>query len=53
MRLRIKLAVWAAGGKPPPSAPHLKITQVNQPDTDLLDYVCADNEKDISHLSSK
>ena len=25
-----KLAVWAAGGKPPPSAPHLKITQVNQ-----------------------
>jgi len=25
-----KLAVWAAGGKPPPSAPRLKITQVNQ-----------------------
>ena len=25
-----KLAVWAAGGKLPPSAPHLKITQVNQ-----------------------
>ena len=25
-----KLAVWAAGGKPPPSAPHLNITQVNQ-----------------------
>ena len=25
-----KLAVWAAGGKPPPTAPHLKITQVNQ-----------------------
>ena len=24
-----KLAVWAAGGKPPPSAPHLDITQVN------------------------
>src|SRR3984957_12546657 len=25
-----KLAVWAAGGKPPPTAPHLKITQLNQ-----------------------
>lgn len=25
-----KLAVWSAGGKPPPSAPHLDITQVNQ-----------------------
>ena len=25
-----KLTVWAAGGKPPPTAPHLKITQINQ-----------------------
>jgi Alpha/beta hydrolase domain len=25
-----KLAKWAAGGPPPPSAPHLDITQVNQ-----------------------
>jgi hypothetical protein len=25
-----KLSKWAAGGKPPPSAPHLDITQVNQ-----------------------
>ena len=24
-----KLAIWAAGGKAPPSAPHLDITQVN------------------------
>jgi hypothetical protein len=31
----------------------VKIGQVIQLDTDLLDYVCADNEKDISHLSSK
>lgn len=29
----------------------VKIAQVIQLDTDLLDYVCADNEKDISHLS--
>ena len=29
----------------------VKIPQVIQPDTDLLDYVCAENEKDISHLS--
>ena len=27
--------------------------QVIQLDTDLLDFVCADNEKDASHLSSK
>jgi hypothetical protein len=31
----------------------VKIAQVIQLDTDLLDFVCADNEKDISHLSSK
>ncbi len=31
----------------------VKIAQVIQLDTDLLDFVCADNEKDISHLSGK
>jgi hypothetical protein len=31
----------------------VKIGQVIQLDTDLLDYVCADNEKDKSHLSAK
>ena len=31
----------------------VKIAQVIQLDTDLLDFVCADNEKDISHLSNK
>jgi hypothetical protein len=31
----------------------VKIAQVIQLDTDLLDFVCADNEKDVSHLSSK
>ena len=31
----------------------VKIAQVIQLDTDLLDFVCNDNEKDISHLSSK
>ena len=31
----------------------LKLTQVIALDTDLLDFVCADNEKDVSHLSSK
>jgi hypothetical protein len=30
----------------------VKLTQVIQLDTDLLDFVCADNEKDGSHLSS-
>jgi hypothetical protein len=31
----------------------VKLTQTIKLDTDLLDFVCADNEKDISHLSSK
>lgn len=31
----------------------VKIAQVIDLDTDLLDFVCADNEKDISHLSAK
>jgi hypothetical protein len=31
----------------------VKLTQVIAPDGDLLDFVCADNEKDLSHLSSK
>jgi hypothetical protein len=31
----------------------VKLTQVIALDTDLLDFVCADNEKDLSHLSSK
>jgi hypothetical protein len=30
----------------------VKLSQVIQLDTDLLDFVCADNEKDSSHLSS-
>jgi hypothetical protein len=31
----------------------VKIAQVIDLDTDLLDYVCGDDEKDIPHLSSK
>jgi hypothetical protein len=31
----------------------VKIAQVIDLDTDLLDFVCDDNEKDIPHLSSK
>ena len=31
----------------------VKLTQRIKLDTDLLDFVCADNEKDASHLSSK
>jgi hypothetical protein len=31
----------------------VKLTQVIKLDTDLLDFFCADNEKDGSHLSSK
>jgi hypothetical protein len=31
----------------------VKLNQVIKLDTDLLDFVCADNEKDVTHLSSK
>jgi hypothetical protein len=31
----------------------VKLKQVIKLDSDLLDFVCADNEKDASHLSSK
>lgn len=31
----------------------VKLNQAIKLDTDLLDFVCADNERDISHLSSK
>jgi hypothetical protein len=31
----------------------VKIAEVIDVDTELLDYVCADDEKDIPHLSSK
>jgi hypothetical protein len=31
----------------------VKLNQTIKLDTDLLDFVCADNEKDASHLSSK
>jgi hypothetical protein len=31
----------------------VKLNQVIQLDTDLLDFVCADNERDGAHLSSK
>ena len=31
----------------------VKLHQVIELDTDLLDFVCADNEKDVPHLSSK
>jgi hypothetical protein len=31
----------------------VKLSQSIKLDTDLLDFVCAENEKDISHLSSQ
>jgi hypothetical protein len=31
----------------------VKLNQVIKLDTDLLDFICSDNEKDASHLSSK
>ena len=31
----------------------VKVNQVIKLDTDLIDFVCGDNEKDVSHLSSK
>ncbi len=27
-----------------------KVTHLLQPDTDILEYVCAENEKDTSHM---
>jgi len=31
----------------------IKVTQLLVPDTELLDYICLENEKDLSHLASK
>jgi len=31
----------------------VKLTQSIKLDTDLLDFGCTDNEKDVPHLSSK
>jgi len=31
----------------------VKLTQLLAPDTDLLDYYCSENEKDVSHLVGK
>lgn len=31
----------------------VKLTQLLKPDTDLLDYYCAENEKDVPHLVGK
>jgi hypothetical protein len=30
----------------------IKYTELLQPDTDILEYVCEENEKDLSHLAS-
>ena len=31
----------------------VKLTQVLAADTDLLDYICLENEKDIKHMVGK
>ena len=31
----------------------VRYTQTLMPDTDILEYICAENEKDRAHLSSK
>jgi hypothetical protein len=31
----------------------VKVTQLLVPDTELLDYICLENEKDLSHLAGK
>jgi hypothetical protein len=31
----------------------IKLTQPLVPDTELLDYVCVENEKDVAHLPAK
>jgi hypothetical protein len=30
----------------------IKVTQIIAPDTELLDYICLENEKDVPHLQS-
>jgi hypothetical protein len=31
----------------------IKVTQIIAPDTELLDYICLKNERDVQHLSSQ
>lgn len=31
----------------------IKVTQILAPDTELLDYICLENEKDVQHLDAK
>jgi len=31
----------------------IKVTQILAPDTELLDYICLENEKDVQHLGGK
>jgi hypothetical protein len=31
----------------------IEVTQILAPDTELLDYICLENEKDVQHLGSK
>jgi len=31
----------------------VKLNQTLQPDTDLIDFICAENEKDIKHMVAK
>jgi hypothetical protein len=31
----------------------IKVTQILVPDTELLDYICLENEKDLTHMSGK
>jgi len=28
----------------------IKVTQIIAPDTELLDYICLENERDVQHL---
>jgi len=32
---------------------NIHVTQIIVPDTELLDYICAENEKDVRHMSEK
>jgi hypothetical protein len=31
----------------------VKLYQILAPDTDLIDYICSENEKDIKHMVAK
>jgi hypothetical protein len=49
--LEIELAIDDPGAYTKPWT--IKVTQIIAPDTELLDYICLENERDVQHLGGK